>query len=75
LQEQRSLKAVSELRVRFCPEVGNGRLHPRKKTKELKKSDKNAPIVLIKADENAKYKNLVDIIDEMLSRSIAICNR
>jgi len=42
-----------------------------RKIKELKKSDKNAPIVLIKADEMAKYKNLVDIIDEMAITTIA----
>jgi biopolymer transport protein ExbD len=41
------------------------------KIKELKKSDKNAPIVLIKADEKAKYKNIVDIIDEMAITTIA----
>lgn len=29
------------------------------------KSDKNALMVLIKADDKAKYKNLVDILDEM----------
>jgi biopolymer transport protein ExbD len=40
-----------------------------RKIKLLKKSDKDAPIILIKADEKAKYKNVVDIIDEM-----AICN-
>lgn len=41
-----------------------------RKIKEIKKTaDPKAPIILIKADENAKYKNLVDIIDEM-----AICN-
>jgi biopolymer transport protein ExbD len=40
-----------------------------RKIKELKKSDKKAPIILIKADEKAKYKNIVDVIDEM-----AICN-
>lgn len=39
--------------------------------KELKKSDKDAPIVLIKADEKAKYKNIVDIIDEMAITIIA----
>jgi biopolymer transport protein ExbD len=37
--------------------------------KEIKKSDKKAPIILIKADDKAKYKNIVDIIDEM-----AICD-
>lgn len=41
-----------------------------RKIKEIKK-DKTlrAPIILIKADEKARYKNIVDIIDEM-----AICN-
>jgi len=37
--------------------------------KRLKKEDKKGPIVLIKADEKAKYKDIVNIIDEM-----AICN-
>ena len=37
--------------------------------KAYKKKDKAGPIVMIKADEKAKYKNIVDIIDEM-----AICN-
>jgi biopolymer transport protein ExbD len=39
--------------------------------KALKKSDKTAPIILIKADEKAKYKNMVDIIDEMAITTIA----
>jgi len=42
-------------------------------TREIKKikknADKNYPIVLIKADDKAKYRNIVDIIDEM-----EICN-
>jgi biopolymer transport protein ExbD len=33
------------------------------------KNNKDALIVVIKADDKAKYKNLVDILDEML-----ICN-
>jgi biopolymer transport protein ExbD len=37
--------------------------------KKLKKADNIGPIVLIKADDKAKYKNIVNIIDEM-----AICN-
>jgi biopolymer transport protein ExbD len=37
--------------------------------KRFKKEDKKGPIVLIKADEKAKYKDIVNIIDEM-----AICN-
>jgi biopolymer transport protein ExbD len=35
----------------------------------MKRDDKKGPIVLIKADEKAKYKDIVNIIDEM-----AICN-
>jgi biopolymer transport protein ExbD len=42
-----------------------------RKVKEIKKSDKNAPIILIKADTKAKYKNLVDIIDEMAICTVA----
>ena len=37
--------------------------------KRMKRDDKKGPIVLIKADEKAKYKDIVNIIDEM-----AICN-
>ena len=37
--------------------------------KKMKKYDQKGPIVLIKADDKAKYKDMVDIIDEM-----AICN-
>jgi biopolymer transport protein ExbD len=37
--------------------------------KKMKKDDNKGPIVLIKADEKAKYKDVVNIIDEM-----AICN-
>lgn len=40
-----------------------------RRIKEIKKSDKHSPIILIKADDKAKYKNIVDVIDEM-----AICN-
>jgi hypothetical protein len=37
--------------------------------KDMKKGDMKGPIVLIKADDKAKYKDVVNIIDEM-----AICN-
>jgi biopolymer transport protein ExbD len=37
--------------------------------KRMKKEDKEGPIVMIKADKKAKYKDIVGIIDEM-----AICN-
>ena len=37
--------------------------------KKMKKDDQKGPIILIKADDKAKYRDMVDIIDEM-----AICN-
>ncbi len=37
--------------------------------KKMKKADAVGPIILIKADDKAKYKDVVNIIDEM-----AICN-
>lgn len=40
-----------------------------KRLRQFKKEDKAGPVVLIKAGEDVKYGNLVDIIDEM-----AICN-
>lgn len=39
--------------------------------KQIKKDDKTSPIVLIKSDDKAKYKNFVDIIDEMAISNIA----
>lgn len=42
-----------------------------RKIKDIKKSDKKSPIILIKADDKAKYKNVVDIIDEMAIVNIA----
>lgn len=39
--------------------------------KRLKKDDKVGPIVLIKADDDIKYKNMVDIIDEMAITNIS----
>ncbi len=65
-------KAVTELREKVIKgeEVMADSTLTRK-IKELKKSDKNAPIILIKADERAKYKNMVDIIDEMAITTVA----
>lgn len=65
-------KAVSELREKVVKgeEVMADSTLTRR-IKELKKSDKQAPIVLIKADEKAKYKNIVDIIDEMAIANVA----
>lgn len=42
-----------------------------RKIREIKKADLNSPIILIKADEKAKYRNLVDVIDEMAITNIA----
>jgi biopolymer transport protein ExbD len=39
--------------------------------KRFYKEDKNGPIVLIKAAEGVKYRNVVDIIDEMAITNIA----
>ncbi|OFX76297.1 MAG: hypothetical protein A2X12_08665 [Bacteroidetes bacterium GWE2_29_8] len=39
--------------------------------KAIKKGDKHAPIILIKAEDKAKYRNLVDIIDEMAITNIS----
>jgi biopolymer transport protein ExbD len=38
----------------------------------FKRQDKEGPVVLIKASENVKYKNIVDILDEMAITNIAI---
>ena len=40
-------------------------------TKAMKRDDKKGPIVLIKADDKAKYKDVVNIIDEMAICGIA----
>ena len=65
-------KAVSELRDKVITgeEVMADSTLARR-IKDLKKSDKNAPIILIKADEKAKYRNIVDIIDEMAITTVA----
>lgn len=66
-------KAVKELRdkvIRGDLKIADSTLT--RQVKELKKTvDPKAPIILIKADEKAKYKNLVDIIDEMAICTIA----
>lgn len=43
-----------------------------KQLRKLKRSDKQGPVVLIKAGEGATYGNLVDILDEMSIASIAV---
>jgi len=62
--------AITEYRnKRVTGEVTDADTTAQRVVLEFKKADKKGPIVLIKADENAKYKNIVDIVDEM-----AICN-
>ena len=39
------------------------------KVSELRKTERTSPIVLIKATDEASYKNLIDVLDEM-----HICN-
>jgi biopolymer transport protein ExbD len=40
--------------------------------KKYLRQDKKGPVVLIKAGENVKYKNIVDILDEMSITNIAL---
>lgn len=40
--------------------------------KRFMRQDKKGPVVLIKAGENVKYKNVVDILDEMSITNIAL---
>ncbi|HLO58308.1 MAG TPA: biopolymer transporter ExbD [Bacteroidales bacterium] len=40
--------------------------------KRFMRQDKAGPVVLIKAHENVKYKNIVDILDEMSITNIAL---
>lgn len=42
-----------------------------RRIRDFKKEDKKGPIILIKADDKTKYKDIVDIIDEMAICSIA----
>ncbi len=40
--------------------------------RRFKRADKRGPVVLIKASDNVKYKNVVDILDEMAISNIAL---
>jgi len=42
------------------------------KRKKFLREDRKGPVVLIKAGENVKYKNVVDILDEMSITNIAL---
>ena len=65
-------KAVAELKEKVIKgELVMADSSLNNQIKALKKSDKTAPIILIKADDKAKYKNMVDIIDEMAITTIA----
>jgi len=65
-------KAVADLKDKISTgELVMADSSLKNKIKALKKSDKTAPIILIKADDKAKYKNMVDIIDEMAITTIA----
>lgn len=69
-----TIDQVASVRKKFEARTIKEKDRPQEE-KELKKeinkikSDKNALMVLIKTDEKAKYKNVVDILDEM-----SICN-
>jgi len=39
--------------------------------KRIKKADKKSPIILIKADKKTKYKDIVNVVDEMAISNIA----
>lgn len=43
-----------------------------KRIKQMRKTDKTGPVVLIKATDNAKYGNMVDVIDEMAIANIVV---
>ena len=51
-------------------ELSNDTIAARRR--KMIKADKAGPVVLIKAAENVKYRNIVDIIDEMAISNIAI---
>jgi biopolymer transport protein ExbD len=63
------LKIAEYREKRIKGEVNEADSIANRKIREFKKLDRKGPIVLIKADDKAKYRNIVDIVDEM-----AICN-
>ena len=69
-------KALFDKVDRMNKEVTDGKLKiPRdsleSRTKRMYKQDKSGPIVLIKAADGVKYRNIVDIIDEMVIANVA----
>ncbi len=73
-RNKKTIDQVAELKKKFDARK-IAETDKEKEQKQLKKDinkikgDKNALMVLIKADDKAKYKNVVDILDEM-----SICN-
>jgi biopolymer transport protein ExbD len=64
---------IDELKQKFTKgEIKISQDSLKNSIKQLKRQDKVGPIVLIKADDKAKYKNIVDIIDEMAITNISI---
>jgi len=69
-------KALFDKVDRMNKDVTDGKLKiPRdsleSRTKRMYKQDKSGPIVLIKAADGVKYRNIVDIIDEMVIANVA----
>ena len=58
-------KDIIEGKLKLSPDSAQGRI------KRFYKADKFGPIVLIKAADGVKYRNIVDIIDEMAITNIA----
>jgi biopolymer transport protein ExbD len=75
-RNKKTIDAVEKIQKEFEPKIAAAKEDKEKTTleKDMKiaankvKGDKNALMVLIKTDDLAKYKNVVDILDEM-----AIC--
>ena len=75
-RNKKVIDAVEKIRKEFEPKIAAATEEKDEKAieKEMKvamnkiKGDKNSTMVLIKTDDMAKYKNVVDILDEM-----AIC--
>jgi biopolymer transport protein ExbD len=73
LQRNKALYAIVD---KMNKDVIEGKLKiPRdtleSRTKRMYKEDKSGPIVLIKAADGVKYRNIVDIIDEMAIANVA----
>lgn len=54
----------------YSQQHGIGEILRHKRTEIMQRTGKNRLMVLIKADEHANYKNVVDIMDEMLINDV-----